>query len=214
MARPTSSLDERRGIAELRARPPAGERASGALRGWSRVRARRWTALGRDDDACSVRLIARRRPRLLRRRRHQGARARRTLIATVNRGCYDTFAAIHDCPVPVIAAVHGFCLGGGIGIVGSCDIVRRLRRRDASACPRSTAARSARRTHSLRMFPIQKVRRMLSPASRSPPPRPTGSARSRRWCRARELRAGARASSRAKIAAKSPRARARSPRSR
>src|SRR3989304_5402566 len=25
----------------------------------------------------------------------------------VTRGCYDAFAAIHDCPVPVVAAPHG-----------------------------------------------------------------------------------------------------------
>ena len=46
-----------------------------------------------------------------------------SLITKVNKGCYDAFAAIHDCPVPVIAAAHGFVLGGGIGIVGSCDII-------------------------------------------------------------------------------------------
>ena len=46
-----------------------------------------------------------------------------TKIVDVNRGCYDTFAAIYDCPVPVISAVHGFCIGGGIGIAGSSDIV-------------------------------------------------------------------------------------------
>ena len=37
-------------------------------------------------------------------------------ITAVNRGCYETFAAVYECPVPVISAVHGFCLGGGIGI--------------------------------------------------------------------------------------------------
>ena len=42
-----------------------------------------------------------------------------SIILDVNRGCYDVFAAIYDCPVPVISAVHGFCLGGGIGIAGS-----------------------------------------------------------------------------------------------
>ena len=36
------------------------------------------------------------------------------LITQVNKGCYDAFAAIHDCQVPVIAAAHGFVLGGGI----------------------------------------------------------------------------------------------------
>ena len=45
------------------------------------------------------------------------------LITKVNRGCYDTFAAILDSKIPVISAVHGFCLGGGIGMIGSCDII-------------------------------------------------------------------------------------------
>ena len=40
-----------------------------------------------------------------------------------NRGCFVAFKAIYECPVPVIAAVHGFCLGGGVGIVGNCDTV-------------------------------------------------------------------------------------------
>jgi len=37
--------------------------------------------------------------------------------------CYATFKAIYDLPVPVIAAVNDFCMGLGIGLVGSCDIV-------------------------------------------------------------------------------------------
>lgn len=40
-----------------------------------------------------------------------------------NRGCYAAFKAVYECAVPVIAAVHGFCLGGGVGLVGNCDIV-------------------------------------------------------------------------------------------
>jgi enoyl-CoA hydratase len=40
-----------------------------------------------------------------------------------NRGCYAAFAAVYECEVPVIAAVQGFCLGGGIGLVGNADIV-------------------------------------------------------------------------------------------
>ncbi|MFE7710670.1 enoyl-CoA hydratase family protein [Streptomyces sp. NPDC057486] len=40
-----------------------------------------------------------------------------------NRGCYEAFAAVYDCEVPVIAAVHGFCLGGGIGLVGNADAI-------------------------------------------------------------------------------------------
>lgn len=31
--------------------------------------------------------------------------------------------AVEECPVPVIAAVHGYCIGIGVLIVGVCDIV-------------------------------------------------------------------------------------------
>ena len=41
----------------------------------------------------------------------------------VNRGCYEAFAAVYDCEVPVIAAVNGYCLGGGVGLAGNADIV-------------------------------------------------------------------------------------------
>jgi len=37
--------------------------------------------------------------------------------------CLETFKAIYDTPVPVIAAVNDFCMGLGIGLVGSSDIV-------------------------------------------------------------------------------------------
>lgn len=40
-----------------------------------------------------------------------------------NKGCAAAFSAVYDCAVPVIAAVHGFCLGGGIGLVGNADVV-------------------------------------------------------------------------------------------
>src|SRR5436305_4082198 len=37
-------------------------------------------------------------------------------LIAVNRACFAAFAAVYECAVPVIAAVHGFCLGGGIGL--------------------------------------------------------------------------------------------------
>ncbi|MFG2223067.1 enoyl-CoA hydratase family protein [Streptomyces sp. NPDC048644] len=40
-----------------------------------------------------------------------------------NRGCYEAFAAVYDCEVPVVAAVTGYCLGGGIGLVGNADAI-------------------------------------------------------------------------------------------
>jgi enoyl-CoA hydratase len=44
-------------------------------------------------------------------------------LVGVNRGCAAAFGAVYDCPVPVVAAVQGFCLGGGVGLVGSADIL-------------------------------------------------------------------------------------------
>ncbi len=83
-----------------------------------------------------------------------------SLITKVNQGCYDTFAAIHDCRIPVIAAVHGFCLGGGVGIAGSCDVIYAAE--DASfGLPEIDRGALGAASHLLRMFPIQKVRRML-----------------------------------------------------
>ncbi|GAU70257.1 putative enoyl-CoA hydratase [Streptomyces sp. NBRC 110611] len=40
-----------------------------------------------------------------------------------NRGCAEAFAAVYDCEVPVVAAVGGHCLGGGIGLVGNADAI-------------------------------------------------------------------------------------------
>jgi enoyl-CoA hydratase len=40
-----------------------------------------------------------------------------------NHGCHAAFSAVYHCPVPVVAAVHGFCLGGGVGVAGNADIV-------------------------------------------------------------------------------------------
>ena len=40
-----------------------------------------------------------------------------------NKGCFAAFKAVYECAVPVVAAVHGFCLGGGVGLVGNADTV-------------------------------------------------------------------------------------------
>ena len=40
-----------------------------------------------------------------------------------NRGCFAAFKAVYECSVPVIAAVNGFCVGGGVGLVGNADCV-------------------------------------------------------------------------------------------
>ncbi|TQK71361.1 MULTISPECIES: enoyl-CoA hydratase family protein [unclassified Nocardioides] len=40
-----------------------------------------------------------------------------------NKGCFAAFKAVYECSVPVVAAVNGFCVGGGVGLVGNADIV-------------------------------------------------------------------------------------------
>ena len=83
-----------------------------------------------------------------------------TKIVDVNRGCYDSFAAIYDCPVPVISAVHGYCIGGGIGISGSSDIV--ICSQDATfSLPEIDRGALGAATHLMRLFGMQKTRRML-----------------------------------------------------
>jgi len=83
-----------------------------------------------------------------------------TKIVDVNRGCYDTFAAIYDCPIPVISAVNGYCIGGGIGISGASDIV--ICSDDATfALPEIDRGALGAATHLMRLFGMQKTRRML-----------------------------------------------------
>lgn len=47
-----------------------------------------------------------------------------------------TFTALAECPKPVIAAVHGYCLGAGIDLITACDI--RLASADAVFSVRET----------------------------------------------------------------------------
>lgn len=82
-----------------------------------------------------------------------------SLITRVNKGNYDTFEAIHRNPKPVIVAVHGFVLGGGIGVSGAADIII------ASECatfavPEVDRGAMGGGAHLQRMFPVQKVRYM------------------------------------------------------
>ena len=47
-----------------------------------------------------------------------------------------SITAVADCPVPVIAAVHGACIGGGVDLIAACDI--RLASADAYFSVRET----------------------------------------------------------------------------
>lgn len=44
-------------------------------------------------------------------------------ITRLNQGNYLTLKAIRECPVPVVTAIHGFAIGGGVNIAGASDVV-------------------------------------------------------------------------------------------
>jgi enoyl-CoA hydratase len=77
-----------------------------------------------------------------------------------NRGCFAAFAAVYDCPVPVIAAVHGFCLGGGVGLAGNADLV--IAAEDAAfGLPEVDRGALGAATHLARLVPQQLMRTMV-----------------------------------------------------
>ena len=81
-------------------------------------------------------------------------------LVGANRGCFAAFAAVYDCPVPVIAAVHGFCLGGGVGLAGSADIV--IAADDATfGLPEVDRGALGAATHLSRLVPQQLMRTMV-----------------------------------------------------
>lgn len=81
-------------------------------------------------------------------------------LVGANRGCYAAFNAVYDCQVPVIAAVQGYCLGGGIGLVGNADIV--LAADDAVfGLPEVDRGALGAATHLSRLVPQQVMRLMV-----------------------------------------------------
>jgi enoyl-CoA hydratase len=81
-----------------------------------------------------------------------------------NRGCFAAFAAVYDCKVPVIAAVHGYCLGGGIGLVGNADVI--VASDDATfGLPEVDRGALGAATHLARLVPQHKMRAMVFTAA-------------------------------------------------
>jgi enoyl-CoA hydratase len=77
-----------------------------------------------------------------------------------NRGCFAAFAAVYECAVPVIAAVHGFCLGGGIGLAGNADVI--VASEDATfGLPEVDRGALGAATHLSRLVPQHKARAMM-----------------------------------------------------
>ena len=76
-----------------------------------------------------------------------------------NRGCYEAFKAIYECKVPVIASVQGFCVGGGVGLVGNSDTI--IASEDAFfGVPEVDRGALGAATHLARLVPAHKLRSM------------------------------------------------------
>ncbi len=81
-------------------------------------------------------------------------------VIGVNRGCFAAFAAVYECAVPVIVAVHGYCLGGGIGLAGNADVI--VASEDATfGLPEVDRGALGAATHLSRLVPQHKARAML-----------------------------------------------------
>jgi enoyl-CoA hydratase len=85
---------------------------------------------------------------------------RHDALIGANKGCYAAFAAVYECEVPVIAAVHGYCLGGGIGLVGNADII--VASKDATfGLPEVDRGALGAATHLARLVPQHRMRAMV-----------------------------------------------------
>jgi enoyl-CoA hydratase len=81
-------------------------------------------------------------------------------LVGANRGCHAAFGACYECPVPVVTAVQGFCLGGGIGLAGNSDIV--IASDDATfGLPEVDRGALGAATHLSRLVPLHKARAMV-----------------------------------------------------
>jgi enoyl-CoA hydratase len=81
-------------------------------------------------------------------------------LVGANKGCYAAFAAVYECKVPVVAAVAGFCVGGGIGLVGNSDVI--IASDDAYfGLPEVDRGALGAATHLARLVPQHKMRAMV-----------------------------------------------------
>src|SRR6476660_1604576 len=92
--------------------------------------------------------------------RTQAAEGGHEAMLGANRGCAAAFGAVYDCAVPVIDAVNGFCLGGGVGLAGNADIV--MASQDATfGLPEVDRGALGAATHLARLVPQPLMRAMV-----------------------------------------------------
>ncbi len=81
-------------------------------------------------------------------------------ILRINKSCFDAFASVYECAVPVIVAVNDFCLGSGVGLAGAADIVIAAEGAQFGLPEVDNGALGAL-THLTRLVPQQRARQML-----------------------------------------------------
>jgi enoyl-CoA hydratase len=87
-----------------------------------------------------------------------------TALIAANRGCFAAFRAVYECAVPVVAAVNGFCVGGGIGLVGNADVI--VASDDATfGLPEVERGALGAATHLSRLVPQHLMRRLFFTAA-------------------------------------------------
>jgi len=85
-------------------------------------------------------------------------------LIDANRGCFAAFKAVYECAVPVVAAVNGFCVGGGIGLVGNADVI--VASDDATfGLPEVERGALGAATHLSRLVPQHMMRRLFFTAA-------------------------------------------------
>ncbi|MBF0673376.1 MAG: enoyl-CoA hydratase/isomerase family protein [Salinibacterium sp.] len=98
---------------------------------------------------------------------HEFATMDATNAASRMRVVREAFAAIHECPIPVIAAVQGSALGTGVAIAASCDII--VASEDARfGTPEVQVGVLGGARHLARLVPEQVMRRMYFTADAMP----------------------------------------------
>ena len=81
-------------------------------------------------------------------------------LVEANRSCAEAFRAVYECAVPVVAAVNGFCLGSGIGLVGNADVIVAAEGAGFGLPEVDNGALGAA-THLMRLVPAHRARWML-----------------------------------------------------
>ena len=95
-------------------------------------------------------------------------------VVEVTRACADAYAAVYESAVPVVAAVHGFCLATGVGLVGTADVL--VAADDATfGLPEVDAGGLGTATQLSRLLPEKKARWLAYSGTR------VGSADLARW---------------------------------